>query len=103
MFSIHDKATTLCDGISRREALRVGGLGLGGLSLAGLLKQRAQANPAGNSNLPGFGKAKSVIVFGLIGGLPQHETWDPKPNAPQQSVAKLEPQPPKQPAKTLGP
>ena len=64
MFSIHDKGTTLCDGISRREALRVGGLGLGGLSLAGLLKQRAQANPAGNSNLPGFGKAKSVIVFG---------------------------------------
>ena len=82
MFSIHDKGTTLCDGISRREALRVGGLGLGGLSLAGLLKQRAQANPAGNSNLPGFGKTKSVIVFGLIGGLPQHETWDPKPNAP---------------------
>ena len=82
MFSIHDKGTTLCDGISRREAMRVGGLGLGGLSLAGVLKHRAQASPAGTSNLPGFGKAKSVIVFGLIGGLPQHETWDPKPDAP---------------------
>ncbi len=74
----------LCDGISRREALRVGGLGLGGLSLADLLENRAQASPATNSSLPGFGKAKSVIVFGLIGGLPQHETWDPKPNAPEE-------------------
>jgi hypothetical protein len=28
------------------------------------------------------GKAKAVILFGLIGGPPQHETWDPKPDAP---------------------
>ena len=82
MFSIHDKATTLCDGISRREALRVGGIGFGGLSLASLIRNRALASPVGTSSLPGFGKAKSVIVFGLVGGIPQHETWDPKPNAP---------------------
>ncbi|HWB13694.1 MAG TPA: DUF1501 domain-containing protein [Pirellulales bacterium] len=29
-----------------------------------------------------FGKAKSVIVLFLGGGPPQHETWDPKPDAP---------------------
>ena len=98
MFSIRDQGTTLCDGISRREALRVGGLGLGGLSLAGLLKNRAQANPAGSSNLPGFGKTKSVIVFGLVGGLPQHETWDPKPSAPEEIRGEFG----TTPSKTLG-
>ncbi len=82
MLTIHDKGMTLCDGVTRREALRVGGLGLGGLSLANLLKTRAKASPVAASGLPGFGKAKSVIVFGLIGGIPQHETWDPKPDAP---------------------
>lgn len=82
MFSIHDKPIKLCDGISRREAIRVGGIGFGGLSLTNLFRNRAQANPMGASSLPGFGKAKSVIVFGLVGGIPQHETWDPKPNAP---------------------
>lgn len=30
----------------------------------------------------GFGNAKSVIVIFLNGGPPQHETWDPKPDAP---------------------
>ncbi|MEC9095871.1 MAG: DUF1501 domain-containing protein, partial [Planctomycetota bacterium] len=102
MFSIRDQGTTLCDGISRREALRVGGLGLGGLSLAGLLKNRAQANPAGSSNLPGFGKTKSVIVFGLVGGLPQHETWDPKPSAPEEIRGEFGTTPSKTPGYHVG-
>ena len=65
--------------------MRVGGLSLGGLSLASLLKNRALASkqqPAPSG--PGFGKAKSVILFGLVGGIPQHETWDPKPDAPEE-------------------
>ena len=69
--------------MTRREWLRVGGIGLGGLSLPGL----AAAAPARNRDLPGeagrsFGTAKSVIVIFLGGGPPQHETWDPKPEAP---------------------
>jgi uncharacterized protein (DUF1501 family) len=69
--------------LSRREWLRVGGIGLGGLSLPGL----AAAAPATNRDIPGeaghsFGSAKSVIVIFLGGGPPQHETWDPKPDAP---------------------
>lgn len=84
MLSIHDQGTKLCDGFTRREALRIGGIGLGGLSLSSLLRNRALASPATTSELPGFGKAKSVIVFGLVGGIPQHETWDPKPDAPEE-------------------
>ena len=77
MLSIHDEGRSLCDGITRREWLRLGGLGLGSLSLAGLLSSQAKAS----ARKP-RGKAKSVILFGLVGGPPQHETWDPKPNAP---------------------
>ncbi len=74
MWSLLDRGVPLCDGLTRREWLRVGGLGLGGLSLAGLLGGGARAAPAR--------RAKAVIVFGLTGGPPQHETWDPKPLAP---------------------
>src|SRR5205823_2119332 len=31
-----------------------------------------------------FGQAKSCIVLFLLGGPPQHETWDPKPDAPSE-------------------
>jgi len=74
-----DEGTQLCDGVCRREFLRVGGIGLGGLSLPALLQSRATAAIESHGS---FGKAKSVILFGLVGGPPQHETWDPKPDAP---------------------
>jgi Protein of unknown function (DUF1501) len=70
--------TRLCDGRTRREILRVGGLGLLGTGLR--LPELANA-----AELPGedsFGKAKSCIVLFLMGGPPQHSTWDPKPDAP---------------------
>ena len=75
----------LCDGRSRREILRVGGLGLlgAGLNLPDL------ARGAGPSSLGidadrSFGRARSCIVLFLMGGPPQHSTWDPKPDAPTQ-------------------
>lgn len=81
MLKINDSEYRLCDGVSRREAMRVGGLGSLGLSLPQLLQSR-NAQAAGGSGLA-FGKAKSVILFWLSGGPPQHETWDPKPQAPE--------------------
>src|SRR5262245_59375563 len=74
MWSIFDPSAE--PGPSRREWLRVGGLGLGGLALPALLGNRAAASPAPS------GRAKGVIAFCLLGGPPQHETWDPKPDAP---------------------
>lgn len=68
-----------CDGVSRREWLRAGSLSLGGLALPTLLQQRARANGA-----QGQGTAKSVIVLFNSGGMPQHETFDPKPEAPRE-------------------
>jgi hypothetical protein len=63
----------LCDGITRRDLLRVGGLGLVGLSLADVL--RAEAAVKGK-------REKSVIFFYLQGGQSQLDTWDMKPDAP---------------------
>ncbi len=75
------------DGVSRREWLRVGGLGALGLTLPGLLRaQQTTPTPPARSpmNLRGamFGRAKNVIFLWLQGGPPQHETFDPKPDAP---------------------
>ncbi|MEE3367565.1 MAG: DUF1501 domain-containing protein [Planctomycetota bacterium] len=76
MLSLLDHGQTLCDGITRREWIRIGGIGLGGLTMPRLAAARA-ATPT--SIAP---TAKRVILFGLTGGAPQHETWDPKPDAP---------------------
>ncbi|MEQ8789695.1 MAG: DUF1501 domain-containing protein [Pirellulaceae bacterium] len=70
---------TIYDGkrpVSRREMLRIGSLGLAGLSLSTLLGVRARA--ADGDPLSG----KSVIFLFQQGGPSQFETFDPKPNAP---------------------
>ncbi|MEK6233134.1 MAG: DUF1501 domain-containing protein, partial [Planctomycetales bacterium] len=81
MLSILDQPPRLGDGVSRREWLRLGGLGAFGLSLPELLRGRSDAALEEAPRLSG-GKAKSCIVLFLLGGPPQHETWDPKPGAP---------------------
>ena len=83
MFSILGQNARLCDGINRRELLRVGSLSALGLSLPRLL-QAAQsgAPPRGIIDDPTFGRAKNIIYVWLQGGPPQHETFDPKPEAP---------------------
>ncbi len=80
MFSLDDRPYSLCDRITRRELMRIGGLNLLGLSLPALLRGQAQA--ATSSPNPTFGRAKNVIYLWLQGGPPQHETFDPKPDAP---------------------
>ena len=74
MLTILGDRQQLCDGLSRRSFLRIGALGLGGLSLPQLLKaeqsqQRVQAH-------------KSIIMVYLPGGPPHQDLYDLKPNAP---------------------
>lgn len=63
-----------CDRIHRRDFLRVGALGLGGLSLADVLRLRAQASPGS--------KPRSVIMVCLAGGPSHLDMYDLKPDAP---------------------
>src|SRR5262245_23154104 len=72
-----------CDGITRRELLRVGGSAMLGISLADIFQlQKAAANEAAKGG-PGFGKAKSVIMLYLQGGPSHLDLWDPKDNVPE--------------------
>jgi len=72
--------TKRCDGISRRDFLRVGGLSTLGLGLGNFFHlQRAIAS--NNTLSP---KAKSCILIWLDGGPSHLETFDPKPDAPQE-------------------
>ena len=63
--------------IDRRGFVKAGALGMAGLSLPQVLKAESAADPAKTS------KEKSVIILWQRGGPSQHETWDPKPDAPQ--------------------
>ncbi len=67
--------------LDRREMLRLGGLGLLGLSLPVLLDRRAVAAPAKKAK--SFGQAKNCIILYLSGGPAQLDTFDPKPDAPE--------------------
>ena len=75
LFSRH--AHPSCDGIGRRDFLKIGGLGLGGFGLPQLLAAREQAATSGR-------KVKDTSVVWLwLGGGPTHvETFDPKMSAP---------------------
>jgi hypothetical protein len=90
MFTIQSGGSRLCDGLTRREWLRAGSLGCFGLSLPALLEtRRAAAATAGMERA--FGRAKACIVLFLMGGPPQHETWEPKPGAPAEIRGDLKP------------
>src|ERR1700730_13435359 len=71
-----------CDGITRRELLRVGGSAVFGFSLANLLGLQKATAKNGAGGGPGFGKAKSVILIYLQGGPSHLDLWDPKDNVP---------------------
>lgn len=73
------RSPRFCDGLSRRNFLRIGAFG-GALTLADLLRLRAQAaetpaRPSGN---------KGVIMIFLSGGASQLDTYDLKPDAPKE-------------------
>src|SRR5580693_9290119 len=71
-----------CTGpISRRTFLRARTFGLGGLGLPGLFGSPARA---GSREAPQTPSDTSVILFWMWGGPSQFETWDPKPNAPEE-------------------
>ncbi|HWA98105.1 MAG TPA: DUF1501 domain-containing protein [Pirellulales bacterium] len=81
MLRILGSRRTFCDGITRRDLLRVGGLGLAGGMLDLAAASKTSASPAAGQPRS-FGRAKNVIVLHLYGSPSQLETFDPKPDAP---------------------
>src|SRR4051812_47070601 len=88
MIRVLGSARKLCGGPTRRDVLHVGGLGALGLSLHDLFCLRhAHAGPA--ENLAAFGKARACVLLFPYGSPPQHETFDPKPDAPREIRGEL--------------
>jgi len=85
MLSFLGRGVRLCDGISRRELLRVGGLAFTGLMWSDLLRVRA-AKTGGT-----FGKARACIVIFNYGGPSHLDLWDLKPDAPREIRGEFKP------------
>jgi hypothetical protein len=71
MLSLFGRGVRLCDGVTRREVLRVGALAVGGVTLADVLRGRAQASATASAGVKRDANAKSVIMVWLRGG-PSH-------------------------------
>ena len=93
MLSLLGQSTRLCDGINRREVLRLGGLGFSGLAWSDLFRAQAQArsSPSTPKASNGFGKAKACILIFNYGGPSHLDLWDLKPDAPAEIRGEFKP------------
>ena len=71
-----------CDGISRRNFLRIGALSLGGLALPEVLRAQAQS---------GALSKKAIIMIFLPGGPPHQDMFDLKTEAPSEIRGEFSP------------
>ncbi|MFQ5928704.1 MAG: DUF1501 domain-containing protein, partial [Acidobacteriota bacterium] len=97
MLVIPGRTGHLCEGQTRREFLRVGSIGLFGLSLSHffswqkLLASSTSASASKFAGVKAFGSAKSVILLFLQGGPSHIDIWDPKPDAPSNIRGEFKP------------
>jgi hypothetical protein len=78
-------AGRFCDGLSRRSFLKVGALGVGGLTLADLLRLKARgAGKAGTQD-------RAIIMVYLNGGPSHIDLYDMKPDAPAEFRGEFKP------------
>src|SRR6266542_3582121 len=85
MLTFRGREHKFCDGVSRREFLKVGALGVGGLSLSLAQVLRLQAATPGTTDRSSRrGDGKAVIMVFLPGGPSHLDMYDPKPEAPKE-------------------
>ena len=72
-----------CDGVARRNFLRIGGLAMGGLSLPSILRAQSQSG----SSTP----HKGIIMVFLAGGPPHQDMWEIKTGAPSEIRGEFKP------------
>lgn len=82
MLQMEELTAELTTGPTRREWIRVGGLGMAGLNLSGYLQGRELARSAPVVRPNSFGRARSCILCFLFGAPAHQDVWDLKPNAP---------------------
>lgn len=85
MLRITDNGPRLCDGISRRTAIQIGALGMGGLHLSDLLRAEQRSSQTGSK--------KSVIMIYMVGAPPHQDMYDLKMQAPSEIRGEFQPIP----------
>ena len=90
MLTLFGSSQRFCDGINRRNFLRIGALGIGAssLSLADIFRAESRASAAGGST---GSRHKAVINIFLGGGPPHQDMWDLKPDAPSEIRGEFKP------------
>src|SRR6202158_2570934 len=91
MLAILGRGVRLCDGLNRREVLRIGGLGFTGLMWSDWLRAGTLSDPARKSTAATFGKAKACILIFNYGGPSHLDIWDLKPDAPVEIRGEFQP------------
>ena len=84
MLTLYGPGHRYCDGVSRRSFLKVGGLAMGGPGAARPAPGRGRRPAPGRSH-------KSVIMVYLSGGLAHQDTFDLKPDAPEEVRGEFKP------------
>jgi hypothetical protein len=85
MLTLLGKRQIHCDGLTRRNFLKIGALGFGGLTLPNLLRSEAAAGAGAQQT------QKSIINVYLSGGPSHIDTFDPKPDAPPEIRGEFHP------------
>jgi hypothetical protein len=83
MLMIRGRCSRFCDGISRRSFLQIGGLAMTGFTLPELLRAEARTGKPS--------RQKAIIHIFMRGGPSQIDTFDPKPDAPEQIRGEFRP------------
>lgn len=81
MFRVYGSGLRKSEQLCRRSFVQAGMLGVGGLTLADLLRLKSAAAAEGAVLLDPNKSDNSVILIWMSGGPGHHETWDPKPRA----------------------
>jgi hypothetical protein len=97
MLHVQGPAYHTCDGMSRRSFLRVGFLGLAGMTLADRLRQQARASAVDQPT------EDTAVILLWLGGGPSHiDMYDLKPNAPAEFRGDFRPIPTSVPGTQIG-
>ena len=79
----NEQGSRFCDGLTRRDFIKIGGLAMGGMSLTDMLAAEAKAGIRKNH--------KAIIMVFLPGGPPHQDMFDLKPEAPSEIRGEFKP------------
>lgn len=82
MLTIPGQKQRFCDGVTRRGFLRIGALGIGGLTMADILRAEAASGRSAH---------KALINVFLAGGPPHQDMWEIKTEAPAEIRGEFKP------------